>query len=70
MSLMLKSLEHRGRDDEGIWTSPAIDNEGRSACLVHRRLSIIDTSSAGHQPMVSHEGRFVVTLNGEIYNYR
>src|SRR5437588_1422734 len=65
---MLRSLEHRGRDDEGVWTAPAID--GVSACLGHRRLSIIDTSSAGHQPMISAEGRFVISLNGEIYNYR
>src|SRR5216110_1376167 len=66
---MLKSIEHRGRDDEGVWTSP-IDAEGRRVCFGHRRLSIIDTSSAGHQPMLSHDGRLVVILNGEIYNYR
>jgi asparagine synthase (glutamine-hydrolysing) len=67
---MLHSIEHRGRDDEGVWTSGPIDEAGRLACLGHRRLSIIDTSSAGHQPMVSADGRLVVTLNGEIYNYR
>src|SRR5436853_6555408 len=67
---MLRSIEHRGRDDEGIWTSQPIDAERRRVCLGHRRLSIIDTSSAGHQPMLSHDGRFVVILNGEIYNYR
>jgi asparagine synthase (glutamine-hydrolysing) len=67
---MLQAIEHRGRDDEGVWTSPAIDDEGRRACFGHRRLSIIDTSSAGHQPMLSHDGRFVLILNGEIYNYR
>src|SRR5438105_14321269 len=66
---MLKSIEHRGRDDEGVWTS-TINDEGQSVCLGHRRLSIIDTSSAGHQPMRSSDGRFVVILNGEIYNYR
>src|SRR5437879_5502030 len=69
ISPMLKAIEHRGRDDEGVWTSP-IDAEGRRVCFGHRRLSIIDTSSAGHQPMLSHDGRFVVILNGEIYNYR
>jgi asparagine synthase (glutamine-hydrolysing) len=66
---MLDSIEHRGRDDEGVWTSVEIDDEGRRACLGHRRLSIIDTSSAGHQPMLSVDGRFVLTFNGEIYNY-
>ena len=66
---MLDIIEHRGRDDEGVWTSPATDDEGWRACLGHRRLSIIDTSSAGHQPMLSEDGRFVLTFNGEIYNY-
>jgi asparagine synthase (glutamine-hydrolysing) len=70
MAAMLQALEHRGRDDEGVWTSEPIDERGRRASLGHRRLSIIDTSSAGHQPMLSADGRFVVTLNGEIYNYR
>src|SRR5438105_1131068 len=67
---MLKAIEHRGRDDEGVWTSPPFDEEGRRVCFGHRRLAIIDTSSAGHQPMASADGRFVVTFNGEIYNYR
>jgi asparagine synthase (glutamine-hydrolysing) len=67
---MLKSIEHRGRDDEGVWTSPPINDAGQTVCFGHRRLSIIDTSSAGHQPMLSPDGRFVVMLNGEIYNYR
>src|SRR6266478_6606332 len=70
MGTMLQSIEHRGRDDEGVWTSGPLDEVGRQACLGHRRLSIIDTSSAGHQPMLSADGRFVITLNGEIYNYR
>lgn len=67
---MLKAIEHRGRDDEGVWTSSAINDQGHRVCFGHRRLSIIDTSSAGHQPMLSHDGRFVVIFNGEIYNYR
>ncbi|PYS83950.1 MAG: asparagine synthase (glutamine-hydrolyzing) [Acidobacteria bacterium] len=67
---MLKAIEHRGRDDEGVWTSPSVDEEGRRVSFGHRRLAIIDTSSAGHQPMLSADGRFVVTFNGEIYNYR
>ncbi|HZM99231.1 MAG TPA: hypothetical protein VFB70_07545, partial [Pyrinomonadaceae bacterium] len=40
---MLQSVEHRGRDDEGVWVSEAIDSSGRRACLGHRRLAIIDT---------------------------
>jgi asparagine synthase (glutamine-hydrolysing) len=67
---MLKAVEHRGRDDEGVWTSPAINSDGQRVCFGHRRLSIIDTTSAGHQPMLSEDGRLVVILNGEIYNYR
>src|SRR2546425_576561 len=67
---MLSVIEHRGRDDEGIWTSLPIDAEERRVCFGHRRLSIIDTSSAGHQPMLTADGRLVVILNGEIYNYR
>jgi asparagine synthase (glutamine-hydrolysing) len=67
---MLDAIEHRGRDDEGVWTSEAIDDMERRACLGHRRLSIIDTTSAGHQPMFSEDGRYAITFNGEIYNYR
>src|SRR5882724_1509327 len=66
---MLTAIEHRGRDDEGVWTSSPV-SDGQRVCLGHRRLSIIDTSNAGHEPMVSHDGRFVITFNGEIYNYR
>ncbi len=55
----------RGPDGVGSWVSP----EGRVG-FAHRRLSIIDLSEAGAQPMVSACGRFVVTFNGEIYNYR
>src|SRR5918997_1354768 len=67
---MLKAVEHRGYDDEGVWSSAPVDVEGRRACLGHRGLAIIDTSSAGPQPMPSADGRFTVTFNGEIYNYR
>jgi asparagine synthase (glutamine-hydrolysing) len=67
---MLIAIEHRGRDDQGVWTSPAINDEGQRICFGHRRLSIIDTSSAGHQPMLSQDGRLALILNGEIYNYR
>ncbi len=67
---MLDTIEHRGRDDEGVWTSDPIDKLGRRVGLGHRRLAIIDTSRAGHQPMVSSDGRYVLTFGGEIYNYR
>ena len=67
---MLDAVEHRGRDDHGIWTSEPIDHYNRRACLGHRRLAIIDPSPAGHEPMLSHNGRYVLTYNGEIYNYR
>jgi asparagine synthase (glutamine-hydrolysing) len=67
---MLLTIEHRGRDDHGIWTSDEIDSEAHRVCFGHRRLAIIDPSPAGHEPMLSHDGRFVITFNGEIYNYR
>jgi asparagine synthase (glutamine-hydrolysing) len=67
---MLESIEHRGRDDHGQWLSEPMDETGRQVCFGHRRLSIIDTTSGGHEPMFSHDDRFVLTFNGEIYNYR
>ncbi|MEO6390690.1 MAG: asparagine synthase (glutamine-hydrolyzing) [Pyrinomonadaceae bacterium] len=67
---MLRTIEHRGRDDEGIWMSGPIDDAGQRVCLGHRRLSIIDTSAAGHQPMSYGNGRYWLTFNGELYNYR
>lgn len=57
-------LTHRGPDDSGIWI-----NEANGVALVHRRLSIIDLSAAGHQPMISHCGRYIIVFNGEIYNF-
>jgi asparagine synthase (glutamine-hydrolysing) len=62
---MLESLVHRGPDAEGAWFDPS----GR-CILGHRRLSIIDTSDAGRQPMTSSDGRWVISFNGEIYNFR
>lgn len=58
------SLMHRGPDDAGEWIDPAA-----GIALGHRRLSILDLSSAGHQPMISASERYVVILNGEIYNH-
>lgn len=66
---MLTSIEHRGRDDEGrFFSSP--DSSGRIVALGHRRLSVIDTSSLGHQPFLSEDSRYAIVFNGEIYNYR
>ena len=70
MPASLTAIQHRGRDDEGIWTSDAFGSTPWRTCLGHRRLSIIDTSSAGHQPMVTEDGRYALILNGEVYNYR
>lgn len=58
-------LWHRGPNDEGCW----IAADGRAG-LAHRRLSILDLTPAGHQPMRSHDARFTIVFNGEIYNYR
>lgn len=65
VSDMAGTMQHRGPDDSGQWLSP----DGRVA-LSHRRLSIIDTSSAGRQPMADRAGRSAITFNGELYKSR
>jgi asparagine synthase (glutamine-hydrolysing) len=67
--LMTNALHHRGPDDVGI--AELVGPDGRATgTFGHRRLSILDLSTAGHQPMFSRDGRFCITYNGEIYNYR
>jgi len=60
---MASAIRHRGPDDMGSWIGQT------GLCLSHRRLSIIDLSAAGHQPMHSNDGRWTIAYNGEIYNY-
>ena len=61
---MSNAVAHRGPDDQGHWADPT-----GGIAFGFRRLSIIDVSPTGHQPMISASGRFVVIFNGEIYNY-
>ena len=60
---MTSAIVHRGPDDVGLWS----DSEARVA-FGHRRLSIIDLTEAGQQPMISANGRWVIAYNGEMYN--
>ena len=62
---MNNTLVHRGPDDSGEWVDANV-----GIALGHRRLSILDLSATGHQPMLSSSGRYVIAFNGEIYNFK
>src|SRR5258708_6145569 len=62
----LAALRHRGPDSEGVATE---ELRGRQIMLGHTRLAILDLSPAGHQPMASHDGRWLLSYNGEAYNH-
>jgi asparagine synthase (glutamine-hydrolysing) len=64
LATMTSSLVHRGPDASGAWLDP-----DTGIALGHRRLSILELSDAGSQPMTSHSGRYVLVINGEIYNH-
>ena len=61
---MADAISHRGPDDAGVWCDHTV-----GLSLAHQRLSILDLSRAGHQPMASASGRYVIAFNGEIYNH-
>ena len=62
LEAMADSIRHRGPDDEGFY-------EAGNGGFGFRRLAILDLTPEGHQPMTSHDGRFVIVFNGEIYNF-
>ena len=63
VSAMGAMIAHRGPDDDGVFTT-------ENLAFAHRRLSIIDLSDAGHQPMMTADGRYIIVFNGEIYNFQ
>ncbi len=69
---MCRALDHRGPDDKGVYLNQISDPKGRPIHigLGHTRLSIIDLSKAGHQPMCNEDGTVWIVFNGEIYNFK
>jgi asparagine synthase (glutamine-hydrolysing) len=65
LQAMAQKIAHRGPDDQGVWLDPQ-----REIGFASRRLSIIDLSPSGHMPMHSERGSLVISLNGEVYNYK
>ncbi|MFQ4140797.1 asparagine synthase (glutamine-hydrolyzing) [Chlorogloeopsis sp. ULAP02] len=65
IQLMQNTLQHRGPDDQGVYIAP-----NRQAFFAHTRLSILDLTPAGHQPMSTQDSRYWITFNGEIYNFQ
>ena len=70
LNLALKSLHHRGPDDSGTYFGVSKTDPEIACAFAHTRLSIIDLSAAGHQPMTTEDGRYTIVYNGEIYNFR
>lgn len=68
LEAMQKALQHRGPDSQGQYLSPSPSTS--TALLTHTRLAIIDLSPQGAQPMSTQDGRYIITYNGEIYNYK
>jgi asparagine synthase (glutamine-hydrolysing) len=69
---MCRSFSYRGPDDNGTYINNSLSDNGRrvSLGLGHQRLSIIDLSPAGHQPMTNEDGTIWITYNGEVYNFK
>ena len=64
-AMMAEAIQHRGPDGSGSWV-----NEHNTFSVTHKRLSLLDLSNTGDQPMLSSDGNYVLAFNGEIYNWR